>query len=153
VRLIVQVRHPGFVVAVVVAAAVAVVAAAAVVAAVVAVAKAAVVVDVVAVAVSSRLFWILNGCGSCLGLGFWILALAGIAQMICSFVVVRVVVAVAVVVVVAAAVVVDNTNHVEKDFGSTDFPVEMQHFVDLGCYTKFVGGFVVASEDSVVASE
>ena len=99
------------------------------------------------------LFWILNGCGSGLGLGFWILALAGIAQMICSFVVVRVVVAVAVVVVVAAAVVVDNTNHVEKDFGSTDFPVEMQHFVDLGCYTKFVGGFVVASEDSVVASE
>ena len=74
--------------------------------------------------------------------------------MICSFVVVRVVVAVAVVVVAAAAaVVVDNTNHVEKDFGSTDFPVEMQHFVDLGCYTKFVGGFVVASEDSVVASE
>ena len=51
--LIVQVRHPGFVVAVVVAAAVAVVAVAAVVAAVVAVAKAAVVVDVVAVAVSS----------------------------------------------------------------------------------------------------
>ena len=99
------------------------------------------------------LFWILNGCGSGLGLGFWILALAGIAQMICSFVVVRVVVAVAAVAVVAAAVVVDNTNHVEKDFGSTDFPVEMQHFVDLGCYTKFVGGFVVASEDSVVASE
>jgi hypothetical protein len=99
------------------------------------------------------LFWILNGCGS--GLGFWILALglAVIAQMICSFVVVRVVVAVAAVVVVAAAAVVDNTNHVEKDFGSTDFPVEMQHFVDLGCYTKFVGGFVVASEDSVVASE
>ena len=27
------------------------------------------------------------------------------------------------------------------------------NFVDLGCYTKFVGGFVVASEDSVVASE
>ena len=51
--LIVQVRHPGFVVAVVVAAVVAAVAAAAVVAAVVAVAKAAVVVDVVAVAVSS----------------------------------------------------------------------------------------------------
>ena len=72
--------------------------------------------------------------------------------MICSFVVVRVVVAV-VAVVAAAVVVVDNTNHVEKDFGSTDFPVEMQHFVDLGCYTKFVGGFVVASEDSVVASE
>ena len=54
---------------------------------------------------------------------------------------------------VAVIVVVDNTNHVEKDFGSTDFPVEMQHFVDLDCYTKFVGGFVVASEDSVVASE
>ena len=50
--LIVQVRHPGFVVAVV-AAAVAVVVAAAVVAAVVVVATAAVVVDVVAVAVSS----------------------------------------------------------------------------------------------------
>ena len=100
------------------------------------------------------LFWILNGCGSGLGLGFWILALAGIAQMICSFVVVRFVVAVAAVAVVAAAVVVDNTNHVEKDFGS-NFPAEMQHFVDLGCYTKcFVGDFVVEpSEGLAVASE
>ena len=72
-----------------------------------------------------------------------------IFQLICWFVVVPIVVVVAIFV----AVVVDNTNHVEKDFGS-NFPAEMQHFVDLGCYTKFVGGFAVerSSEDLAVAS-
>ena len=59
-----------------------------------------------------------------------------------------------VVVAIFVAAVVDNTNHVEKDFGS-NFPAEMQHFVDLGCYTKcFVGDFVVEpSEGLAVASE
>ena len=59
---------------------------------------------------------------------------------------------VAIAVVAVAAVVVDNTNHVERGFGS--IPEEMQRFVDLGGYMKLAGGFAVApSEDLVVASE